>query len=383
MQRKSIAPPPQLFLDGSDLYASQGSVYALNGKDGSVRQIYPISGQLAVANDVLYLNVSHHPDYLVQALRSSDGSVLWSYKAEGRLVQSPVISNERVYVCTTEGGIYALHASDGTLLWHFTITLGPHVPSYLGPIVFTAPTIINDMLYLAPNVNFPLKPFIYAFQAKDGVLLWQNPIPAASSVSFAASDGILCLSIFNGCLALDMNDGSVVWQKEFDPAFQVISQPVVLNGIVYLCFSEYKDDLSSDERIPGQQPFICALEAKNGSLLWQQSFGGMLQASSPAKLSVMDNVLLISSYDGVLYTYQRDNGKIRWSYKISENFLSSPIATKDVVYVSDSEGYIYALSLTDGTLLWQSSVSPTKISTASISLSQSSVLPPSGWIQIR
>ena len=90
-----------------------------------------------------------------------NGTSLWSYRIEGRLCGAPVVVDGVVYASVAEGTIYALQASDGTLLWRSPIDLGPDVPSFLGPIIFAPPTVVEKTVYIAPAVNAPLNPFVY------------------------------------------------------------------------------------------------------------------------------------------------------------------------------------------------------------------------------
>src|SRR5207245_1295684 len=62
-------------------------------------------------------------DRVVYALRTSDGTLLWRYRTEDAIIQTPVVVNGVVYVSAAWDngpyGFYALRASDGHLLWHY------------------------------------------------------------------------------------------------------------------------------------------------------------------------------------------------------------------------------------------------------------------------
>ena len=46
-------------------------------------------------------------------------SVAWKFKTQGRVVSSPVLVGDAVYVGSTDGNLYALNRADGTLRWKF------------------------------------------------------------------------------------------------------------------------------------------------------------------------------------------------------------------------------------------------------------------------
>ena len=54
------------------------------------------------------------------ALNASTGALLWSYNTEGQARSSPAVANGVVYVGSLDNNVYALNASTGALLWKYT-----------------------------------------------------------------------------------------------------------------------------------------------------------------------------------------------------------------------------------------------------------------------
>ncbi len=366
MQTRSTVLPPGIVHSQARVYANQGDIYALEASSGTLLQSYSIQGlgHPTVVNDVLYINVSRHPDYTIQALRSSDGAPLWSYKVEGRLSGAPIVAGGVVFISITEGTIYALQASDGKLLWQYTIDLGPGVPSFLGPILFASPTVAGKVVYISPAVNSPLKPFVYALQAKDGALLWKSQISDSTSFPLIFADGVIYISTHSNFSALHASDGSPIWQHEISD--QTRSSPVVLDGIVYISLSQFKHEVLSFESMQ-YKAFLCALRASDGSLLWQQQLGVATGASNPTIPAATHGAVYVGADDGYLYALRTADGSPLWQYKTGGTLLSSPILVHDIVYVGSNDGYVYALSADDGALLWQTFVSVAVTATASYS----------------
>lgn len=372
MPTTSTVLPPHIVLSQSMVYASQGSIYTLDASSGTVRQSYFTRGLAypTVVDDIFYLNVSCHPDYLVQALHVSDGSLRWSYRVEGRLTSDvPVIVDGVVYVSTVEGMIYAIQAHDGSLLWRAPIDLGPDVPSFLGPIVFASPNVVDEVVYSAPAVNAPLTPFVYAFQAKDGTLLWKAQITGSTAFPLTVVDGVIYLSTHRGCSVLHASDGSAIWEQE--TRGQTCSPPVVMNGRVYLGLSEAKHEVlsfESGELRHWQEAFLCALDASDGSLLWEQPLGITRGVDHPTTPLVTPDAIYIGANDGSLYAFQAGDGVPRWHYKTGGALLSSPTGANGVVYVGANDGSVYALRASDGALLWQTFVSVAVTAVSSVSI---------------
>lgn len=59
------------------------------------------------------------------ALRASDGTLLWSYQTGigadgfGGVGGPPRVSNGTVFFAADDGCVYALRAADGTLIWRY------------------------------------------------------------------------------------------------------------------------------------------------------------------------------------------------------------------------------------------------------------------------
>ncbi len=370
MPNKSAVLPPQVILSQSTLYASQGNIYALEASSGAIRQSYPIQGLAfpTIGNDTtLYLNVCRHPDYQIKALRGDDGTLLWSYKVEeGRLTGAPVIAEEIVY-SIIEKAIYALQAQDGIFLWRATLDTDPEVPAFLGPIIFAPPTIWNGIAYLVPGVNSPEQPFLYAFQAKNGTLLWKKQIARTTFFPLTILDGVIYLSTHLGCAALRASDGSAIWQDETE--MMTRSLAVVANGMVYNSAVKYYHVLAGYGRMEQQsQGFLYARRASDGATIWKQQVGNATSEGYMTTPVVIEDAIYTGANDGQLYAFQARDGVPLWHSQIKDISLSSPTGANGVVYVGGDDGCVYAFRASDGTLLWKTFVSTAITGASSITM---------------
>jgi hypothetical protein len=106
-----------------------------------------------------------------------------------------------------------------------------------------------------------------------------------------------------------------------------------------------------------------ALDLNDGSEIWNLSIGDDVadnyEKIGVASSSVYDEYLYTVSADGTLYSLDIENGEEEWSEKIytkpiiSSNYLSSsPVCTKDMIYVGTPDGILYAF-YNNGTIIWQ------------------------------
>ncbi|GCE11763.1 outer membrane protein assembly factor BamB family protein [Tengunoibacter tsumagoiensis] len=361
--------PPSLRVDDSAIYIMQKDIYVLDSKNGSLQYQHHRSGtsHFSLLHGIMYVNTTDIHTSLVQAIDSHDGTLLWSYHAKGRLSQCPVIIDNVVYVSIVEGSIYALQANNGVLLWYSSIDPGPDIPTYLGPIVTTAPLVIDKIVYLAPGVNHPLEPFLYAFGSKDGRLLQKIPLPDTSAFSFTIHNGILYFSNAHSCSAVRLENGAVLWRWEPEETGQVCSAPIIHNNRVYLAGAELRM-ASSGEVTYWWQAFLCALHVSDGALLWQQSLEDAPSESRPTELCIINEILYVSTNQGLFSAYQPDDGSPLWYYQTKGHFQSSPVGMHEVVYIGDDSGSVYALRASDKELLWEAAIPLSLTTSADISV---------------
>lgn len=77
MQSARATLPPQVVAYKNSICVVQGDIYLFNANDGSSRRFYAFAGttELAIEEDVLYVNLSKHPHYIVRALQMNTRTV--------------------------------------------------------------------------------------------------------------------------------------------------------------------------------------------------------------------------------------------------------------------------------------------------------------------
>ncbi|PYV19682.1 MAG: hypothetical protein DMG21_00880 [Acidobacteria bacterium] len=168
-----------------------GSVFALNGKSG--RQIWRTNLQTCcnisaptVAGNTVYVGGQN-----LYALRASNGSLLWTQTVIGTNVSMPAIAYGKVFVNSQDAqfGLFAFDASSGSLLWRTIVT-----EESLATV-----TVANGVIYDISDTSGP-----YA-----GVLVMIDPDTGTVLGSVADPDGTPFNSLFR-------------------------SQPAVVNGTLYV-----------------------------------------------------------------------------------------------------------------------------------------------------
>jgi outer membrane protein assembly factor BamB len=92
---------------------SNGGGLVLDASSGTALGSYTATGEPAFSATAGYFLQSG----TLNALTSSNNTVLWSFTGDGLLSTSPIVVNQAVIVGSSSGNVYALNASTGQQLW--------------------------------------------------------------------------------------------------------------------------------------------------------------------------------------------------------------------------------------------------------------------------
>ncbi|MBX3181515.1 MAG: PQQ-binding-like beta-propeller repeat protein [Polyangiaceae bacterium] len=306
-------------------------------------------------------NWAHRPSWSIQVdyrrpLRVEDRRVGEPYE-RGQPEIDPV--GGRVFVGSSDHGLYAVSAANGHTIWRFE-TLGPvqSEPLY-------DPTA--DVVYFGSNDGA-----LYRVRARDGKLLWRFMTNAEVNKRPVLSGGVLYASNANDTLlALDPETGKAHWTQHRSPAqgMEVVghSGPVVSRGMVYFAYSDGN---------------VIAYDAKTGAERWQpvdlsaeaeQLIGDVPQYldvdTTPLAVELTEgHAVIVGSYEGGVYALDADTGNQIWSNPAiagvtdvtwwSEPSRPDPqggpmIPAKRLVIASTGISGLWALNPDTGERVWQ------------------------------
>ncbi len=198
--------------DGMLLWQSKGSI--------------PLSQPIMV-NNTIYVTSENGQGSHVDAFQASDGTLQWSYQTQSLGSQSFMVADGTVYIHTQSGMLYALRASDGKLLWHFTVNLSDPLETLLSTSNGVTAVHVNtytvyllrtqdgsQLLRYAVNNNGSWQPviergvaYIYAnessvqaYRLSDRKLLWQYTSTSGVPWSFIIQNEVFYVNTGDDCL---------------------------------------------------------------------------------------------------------------------------------------------------------------------------------------
>ena len=148
-------------------------------------------------------------DGTVTALDATHGSVCWQFFTDAPVRFAPAIWQDRAFVASDDGWLYALRLSDGELLWK--LRGGPDQSNVLGNDAMISrwparggPVVCENVVYFAAGIWPSEGIFIYALDAATGNVLWKNvdsgaiympqPHSTAEAKSGVSAQGYLAVS---------------------------------------------------------------------------------------------------------------------------------------------------------------------------------------------
>ena len=249
-------------------------------------------GGLAVDNGRLYAATGFGT---VVALDPVSGKKQWEKSVGVPVRASPTAVNDKVYVLTTEGHVFALSGADGSELWAFR-----GVPERTSLLSSPSPAVDGDVVV----VPYPSGEVV-ALNAETGTPVWSESLARTRTTSSLAS----------------LNDAS---------------SPAIANGVVYAV---------------GHAGRLIATQARTGERLWQLSIPG---TQPPV---VAGENLFVVDISGQLHAITRKDGKVVWTAKLpGSNTWSGPTLAGNQLWLTSNQGHLVGVDPATGRIATQQSV---------------------------
>ena len=214
------------------------------------------------------------------------------------------VDGRRVFVGSSDRGLYALSAEDGSVIWRFeTVGFVQCEPLY---------DPREDVVYFGSNDGA-----LYKVAAKTGELRWRFSSNAEVARRPVLANGLLyAVNANDTVIAIEPRTGKMVWHQHRAPAMGMevagYAGPLVWRGKVYTGFSDGT---------------VTAFDARTGAERWQpvdlsaeaeQTLGDVpqyLDVDTTPVADVIDAgaVIYVGSYAGGVFALDAESGTQLWS----------------------------------------------------------------------
>ncbi|MBC34511.1 MAG: hypothetical protein CL663_00495 [Bacteroidetes bacterium] len=246
------------------------------------------------------------------------GELLWTYNTEVSVEAPPLYLDGVIYVGNLEGIIFAINADDGSLKWKFTTD---------GQISGGSSWVWSPDKKSKWIITGSYDYFLYCVDAETGELIWK--FEADNYINSApGTDGEICM--IGGCDGylhmININDG--VEKDKIDAGTYVASSAAIVDNKAF--YGNYDGD------------FYCA-DMITKENVWHFTAGPF--TGSP---SIANGKVVIGSQDKHVYCFDQKTGKVLWKYMTQRKIEGSPVIAKDKVIIGSGDGRVYMLNLSDG-----------------------------------
>lgn len=271
-----------------------------------------------------------------------------------------------VYVVGTGGAITALRSQDGSQIW----SIAGH------PSLNIQPVADGATLFVSSQGDAASHGYLDAYSAIDGNKLWERDEGVNSSAALGISGGVLYANNGNTLSAQRESDGGTLWQQSVSaplvPPF-AIGTSVYLNNSGEVCAFDatsgtpqwhYKPPTQaspSDDTVSacaglifaGNSLKLNAVRGADGALAWSNTYRGLFYGTS-----CYNGVAYVSP--GPLLALNAANGAQMWSAPLLGGYGAAPVLSGSTLYESRADvetaqpnGYVYALNPATGAVLWK------------------------------
>jgi outer membrane protein assembly factor BamB len=296
------------------------AIYALNASNGQL--MWHTAGSSvsflqtpspAIADGIVYT--------ATDAFNASTGQLLFNYtNCEGST--SPVFYNGTIFLGTNmsnifaPGGIVAVNAKTGEKSWGFT---GEEGQFWYGGMVQFPPAIAGGVAYFSCGGG------LYALNAQNGNVLWRSSSidPTLGSKGCVASDNnrifdcvgdtVYCMgssswsakvnafddfpafnngTVYIGSCALDGTNGKILWNNSLTQ----LSSPVIAGDVVYCGHYYYTTEGSHGNWIKQE---VLGIDASTGQIVWNYTFPGVSNLQIGGYISIAKGILYASEPSGI------------------------------------------------------------------------------------
>ena len=297
-------------------------------------------------------------DHGLYALHAHDGSTVWRYETLGAVQSEPLFEpiEDVVYFGSNDGALYKVSAEDGKLHWRFMSSSE----------VMRKPVLHRGLLYFA-NANDT----IVAVDPATGALRWtyhRAPIGGMSVAGYAgpAASGDKIYAAFSdgNVMAFDAAEGAQLWQPvdlsedaeqsigyQIPKYFDVDTTPVVdrtsAGPVIYVgtyASGAFALDADTGARVWANDQ----VEGITDLTIWEQPAHAPRDGGPeiPAR-----KLLLASTGTSGLWALNPEDGTEVWRRKLPVGGVSAPAEIAGAIMVTTSRHGIYLLSPLNGKVI--------------------------------
>jgi len=312
------------------------------------------------------------PRPAVACYESESGELVWRTEVGTSIRFAPVAMEGRIVAQDNDGMVYGFDADTGDVIWRtpmprqgsyaYHTTKGPVMqagdlavastrrgPVMLldpgtGKVVQTCPNPGSGSYYAAPlvrgkRVYISARYVTFCCDLETGKVIWRTDTKKYGSRGVGTPifhKGVLYHNTAARVLAIDPDNGEIRWAAGAAAGGWAAPTPTVADGILYTGgVGFYAVDIATGKAVWSHRFEQPEGEAEANR---RQRMGGF---SSPA---VAGECVFVGSDNGAVYALDKEEGTVRWQFRIGIPIKSSPVISGTMLFIKDYDGNLYAFS---------------------------------------
>ena len=270
----------------------------------------------------------------------------------------------RIFVGSSDHGLYALRAFDGSDLWRFeTIGMVQSEPLYDAD---------QDLVYFGSNDGA-----LYAIHADTGKLLWRYSTGTeVTRKPVLWRDRIIFVNSTDQVFAVDRATGQTKWQSKRTPALGMeidgYGGPTLDGSNVFVVFSD--GHASSYDADSGKERWVVDLSAEAEQASQGETQRWLDVDTTPAVVNTgAGKLVVVASYAGGIFALDQDSGSrvwanneakgvhalVSWHQRAHEPHPKGPeaggpmVPARDILFATSSSTGLWALEPETGRKVWR------------------------------
>lgn len=297
-------------------------------------------------------------------LDARDGSTLWRFESAGRVQSAPLYdaTEEAVYFGSEDGALYKLDASNGDLRYRFATNAE----------VAERPVLSHGKLYLV-NANDT----VIALDARTGKMLWNQHRTPVAGMQLSGHSGLLAQGnrVYVGfsdgvVVAFDATSGAERWPP-VDLAAEGESAPGGSSEHFDVDTTPVMDTIDGNPAVfvASAQGGLFALDAEGGTQIWQNAAvigatqlliwdePGNRAATKPAvkaeapEAARSRKLLIVATGVSGLWAIEPSDGSVVWRARLPDGGVQGPVPIAGALLVSASQLGLYLVSPLNGRVM--------------------------------
>ncbi len=178
---------------------------------------------------------------------------------------------------------------------------------------------------------------VIAWNYRDNRLLWKRQFTGSIYATPLISDRKVFVGDHSGVYALDMPTGNTVWK-------QILDKPVIGEGI---CEGKYLYQSAGNQ--------LYKFDRNSGKMIWTFQAKGQLQG----KPAIHGKVVAFGAWDRHLYCVDSTTGKLKWSWDNGHQAVLYspgnvvPAIAENKIFIVAPDRYMTAIDLQTGGTVWR------------------------------